>query len=190
VQGDRPRVDARSLTAAATEEKIRWIRESAGDRFGELELNTYPSGGPTVVTDDPSAEARRRADRIREQTGVELTVEEILDSPHMFIGSIKDLTRKFADCASALASAHSSSTTWMLWRQWCKSSPDSAPPPRQRLRQARVPGQKQAPVAHGSLDEAAHREDAFARDGSRCQRPLALAGPQTAQCARTTRSAR
>jgi hypothetical protein len=26
-----------------------------------------------------------------------LTVEEILDSPHVFIGSIKDLARKFAD---------------------------------------------------------------------------------------------
>ena len=26
-----------------------------------------------------------------------MTVEEILDSPHVFIGSIKDLTRKFAD---------------------------------------------------------------------------------------------
>ena len=97
VQGDLPRVDARSLTAAATEEKIRWIREAADDRFGELELNTYPSGGPTVVTSDPRAEARRRADRIRAQTGVELTVEEILDSPHVFIGSITDLTRKFAE---------------------------------------------------------------------------------------------
>ena len=97
MQGDAPRVDARSLTAAATEEKIRWIREAAGDRFGELELNTYPTGGPTVVTGNPRAEARRRADRIREQTGVELTVEEILDSPHVFIGSIKDLARKFAD---------------------------------------------------------------------------------------------
>ena len=95
--GDPPRVDARSLTAAATEEKIRWIREAAGDRFGELELNTYPAGGPAVVTGDPRAEARRRAGRIREQTGAELTTEEILDSPHMFIGSIKDLTRKFAD---------------------------------------------------------------------------------------------
>jgi alkanesulfonate monooxygenase SsuD/methylene tetrahydromethanopterin reductase-like flavin-dependent oxidoreductase (luciferase family) len=30
IQGDHPRVDARSLTAAATEEKIRWIREAAG----------------------------------------------------------------------------------------------------------------------------------------------------------------
>jgi hypothetical protein len=33
----------------------------------------------------------------REQTGTELTAEEILDSPHMFIGSTKDLARKFAD---------------------------------------------------------------------------------------------
>jgi probable F420-dependent oxidoreductase len=97
VQGDRPRVDAWSLTAAATEEKIGWIRQAAGDRFGELELNTYATGGPTVVTDHPRAEARLRADRIREQTGVELTVEEVLDSPHVFIGSAKDLTRKFVE---------------------------------------------------------------------------------------------
>jgi probable F420-dependent oxidoreductase len=97
IQGDTPRADARSLTAAATEEKIGWVREAAGDRFGELELNTYPTGGPMVVTSDPRAEARRRADRIREQTGTELTVEEILDSPHVFIGSIKDLIRKFTD---------------------------------------------------------------------------------------------
>lgn len=50
-----------------------------------------------VVTRDPHAEARRRADHIREQTGVELTSEEILDSPHVFIGSINDLKRKFTD---------------------------------------------------------------------------------------------
>jgi probable F420-dependent oxidoreductase len=97
VQGDRPRVDAWSLTAAATEEKISWIRQAAGDRFGALEINTYATGGPTVVTDHPRAEARLRADRIREQTGVELTEEEVLDSPHIFIGSVKDLTRKFVE---------------------------------------------------------------------------------------------
>jgi probable F420-dependent oxidoreductase len=97
VQGERPRLDAWSLTAAATEEKIGWIREAAGERFDELEINTYATGGPTVVTNDPRAEATRRADRIREQTGVELSVEEILDSPHVFIGSVKDLTRKFVE---------------------------------------------------------------------------------------------
>jgi probable F420-dependent oxidoreductase len=97
VPGDQPGLDAWSITAAATEEKIGWIRAAAGDRFGDLELNTYPVGGPMVVTSDPRAEAGRRADRIRQQTGVELTVEEILDSPHVFIGSVKDLTAKFAD---------------------------------------------------------------------------------------------
>jgi len=97
VQGDRPRLDAWSVTAAATEEKVGWIRQAAGDRFSELELNTYPSGGPTVVTSNPRAEARRRADSILAQTGTELTVEEILDSPHIFIGSVNDLARKFAD---------------------------------------------------------------------------------------------
>ena len=97
VQGDQPRLEPWSITAAATEEKIGWIREAAGDRFDDLELNTYPTGGPTVVTNDARAEATRRVDRIREQTGVELTVEEILDSPHAFIGSVKELTRKFVD---------------------------------------------------------------------------------------------
>ncbi|HEX9116494.1 MAG TPA: TIGR03621 family F420-dependent LLM class oxidoreductase [Anaerolineae bacterium] len=96
-QGDPPRVDASSLTAAATEEKISWIRQAAGDRFGELELNTYAAAGPTVITAHPRAEASRLADRIGDRTGVQLTVEEILDSPHVFIGSIKDLTRKFTD---------------------------------------------------------------------------------------------
>jgi len=97
VQGEKPGLDAWSITAAATEEKIGWIREAAGERFDEIELNSYPTGGPTVVTDDPRAEARRRADRIREQTGVELSVEEVLDSPHTFIGSVKDLRHKFVE---------------------------------------------------------------------------------------------
>lgn len=94
VQGEKPRLEAASITLAATEEKIGWIREAAGERFAELELNTYPTAGPTVITGDARAEARRRADRIREQTGVELSVEDVLESPHTFIGSVKDLTNK------------------------------------------------------------------------------------------------
>jgi hypothetical protein len=93
-----PRVDAWSLTAAATEKKISWNREAAGGRFGELELNTYRSWTLSDSEPHPAGGAERsRADRLREQTGVELTVEEVLDSPHVFIGSIKDLTRKFVD---------------------------------------------------------------------------------------------
>lgn len=90
-----PRIDPRTLTAAATEEKLGWIRQAAGDRFDRIELNTYPSGGPVVITDNVRAAAQERVDLLRQRTGVELSVEEVLDSPHMFIGSVESLTEKF-----------------------------------------------------------------------------------------------
>jgi probable F420-dependent oxidoreductase len=93
----KPVLDARSITLAATAEKIGWVRAAAGERFGEIELNTYPTGGPMVLTGNAKAEAARRADKLRERTGVELTVEEILESPQVFIGSVKELTRKILD---------------------------------------------------------------------------------------------
>lgn len=93
----RARPDPYSITAAGTDEKIGWIRAAAGDRFADLELNTYPSGGPVVVTDRARAAAQERADRLYEQTGVRLGVDEILESPHVFIGSIDELTRKLLE---------------------------------------------------------------------------------------------
>jgi probable F420-dependent oxidoreductase len=91
----QPKGDALSMTLAATEEKIGWIREAAGDRFPTLELNTYPSGGATVITDEPLAEAQRRADGIRDRTGIEISAQDLLDSPHQYIGTVKSLTEKF-----------------------------------------------------------------------------------------------
>jgi probable F420-dependent oxidoreductase len=98
-RGDQkePRADPRSLTAAATEEKIGWIRAAAGDRFDQIEINVYPTGGPVVVTDNARAEAERRADRMRRQSGVDITADEVLDSPHVFIGSMDGLTQKFIE---------------------------------------------------------------------------------------------
>jgi len=90
----RPRPDPRSLTAAATAEKIGWVRAAAGDRFDQLELNTYPTGGPAVITNNARAEAQQRADRLAQLTGVEITADELLDSPHVFIGSVDGLTQK------------------------------------------------------------------------------------------------
>lgn len=80
--------DARSYTAAGTAEKIGWIKEAAGDRFDALEFNAYPSGGPMVVTNDARGEAAARAQALG------LTVEEVLDSPHVYIGSVAGLTEK------------------------------------------------------------------------------------------------
>jgi probable F420-dependent oxidoreductase len=88
------RADPRSITIAATAEKIGWVREAAGDRFDSLELNTYPSVSRIVVTDDARGEVRTLVDRIRSRTGIEMGEDELLHSPHIFIGSIDGLVEK------------------------------------------------------------------------------------------------
>ena len=100
LSGQRP--DPTSITWAATEEKIAWVREAAGDRFDTLELNVYPSQWPIVVTDDLRGEARKVIDRMRERTGIELTEEEVIDSPHIFIGSIDRFVEKFSELRERL----------------------------------------------------------------------------------------
>src|SRR5579864_3063457 len=37
------RADYHSITAAGTDEKLNWIRAAAGDRFDQLDINTYSS---------------------------------------------------------------------------------------------------------------------------------------------------
>jgi probable F420-dependent oxidoreductase len=88
-------VDARSMTLAAAREKIEWVRAAAGERFDSLEFNVYPSTWPVTVTDDLHGEARRVVDHLRSRTGVELTEDEVIDSPHLFIGSVDRLVEKF-----------------------------------------------------------------------------------------------
>jgi alkanesulfonate monooxygenase SsuD/methylene tetrahydromethanopterin reductase-like flavin-dependent oxidoreductase (luciferase family) len=89
------RVDAYSLTFAAAREKIDWVREAAGERFPSIELNIYPSGWPPTITDDLRGEARKVIDRVKSRTGVELTEDDVIDSPHLFIGSVDRLVDKF-----------------------------------------------------------------------------------------------
>jgi probable F420-dependent oxidoreductase len=96
------RSDPASFTLAATEEKLAWVREAAGDRFDDLELNTYPSTWPIVVTDHPRAEAARVIDHFMARSGAGITVDEVLGSPHLFIGSIDGLVEKFQDLRSRL----------------------------------------------------------------------------------------
>jgi len=87
-------VDPRSLTLAAAEEKVEWVRAAAGDRFDTLRLNAYPSGAPLTVTDDRLAVARERAERITARTGTAISAEELLDSPHVYLGTVAQLTEK------------------------------------------------------------------------------------------------
>jgi probable F420-dependent oxidoreductase len=93
--GADAKVDAHSLTLAAAREKINWIRAAAGDRFSSIELNVYPSGWPPMITDNLHGEARKIIDQLKSRTGVELAEDEVIDSPHLFIGSVDRLVEKF-----------------------------------------------------------------------------------------------
>jgi probable F420-dependent oxidoreductase len=82
------------FTRASVEQQVAWVREASGERFDDLTLNVYPSSYPVTVTDDPRAEARRAAAALR-QRGVELTEDEVLASPFLYIGSVDSLVEKF-----------------------------------------------------------------------------------------------
>ena len=88
------RGDPASITVAATAEKLDWVRAAAGPRFDELVFNAYPSQAPPAVTDHARSLARDAADAMRQRSGVEISVDEVLESPHVFIGSIDGLAQK------------------------------------------------------------------------------------------------
>ena len=77
------------LTAAATEQKIGWIREASGDRFVDLELNVVV--GDVVPTTDVRGEAAKLAARY----GV--SAEEILGSPQVLIGSPVEMIERLEE---------------------------------------------------------------------------------------------
>ena len=81
--------DTTDLTAAATEQKIAWIKEAAGERFAEIELNMVV--GDVVATDDRQDAAERLAD----QYGV--TAEQILDSPLVLIGDAEEMAERLQE---------------------------------------------------------------------------------------------
>jgi probable F420-dependent oxidoreductase len=97
-----PPPDPRSLTLEAAEEKVAWIRTAAGDRFGRIELNLYPSGGPLLITASAIPPAQERADNLRRLTGAEFTTTQILQSPHVFIGTVTELVEKIQSLRARL----------------------------------------------------------------------------------------
>jgi probable F420-dependent oxidoreductase len=94
--------DPQSLTWEATVEKIGWVREAAGDRFDQLELNVYPSRVSPLITDDSRSALRQAADAIQQRNGVRLSEEQLRRSPHIWIGSLDSLVEKALELRSAL----------------------------------------------------------------------------------------
>ncbi len=75
-----------SGTAEATAEKIRWIREAAGARFDDIELNVTVFAG--IVTDDREKMAERLA------PGFGTTPEGILEAPHALVGNADQIVEE------------------------------------------------------------------------------------------------
>ena len=87
--------DPASVTFEGTREKIEWVREAAGDRFEELELNSYPSMTGISITDAPLREAQEVADRLTERSGVPISALALLESPHIFVNTVDGFVHKF-----------------------------------------------------------------------------------------------
>jgi probable F420-dependent oxidoreductase len=86
--------DPRSITLAATEEKIGWVREAAPDRLDELEFNVYPSMSEIILTDNARPELEALAARLEQRSGIPVAVDDLVESPHIFIGSVDALVDK------------------------------------------------------------------------------------------------
>lgn len=87
--------DPASVTMAATAEKVAWVRAAAGSRFDELELNIYPSMTPVTITDRPLELAEEVAAQLAAASGQAVDPMTLLDSPHIFIGTVDSLCEKF-----------------------------------------------------------------------------------------------
>lgn len=81
--------DTADNTAAATDQKIAWVREGAGHRFADIELNVIVSD--VHVTDDRAG----TAERVGERYG--LTPKEVLGSPQILIGSVDEMVERLQE---------------------------------------------------------------------------------------------
>jgi probable F420-dependent oxidoreductase len=74
---------APSMNPANTDDKLRWVREAAGERYADLEIQTL--AGFLMITDDaqPIAEGMAKV--------FEATPAEVLDSPVGLVGTIDEI---------------------------------------------------------------------------------------------------
>src|SRR5262245_13453762 len=79
---------------ARTDVRIGWIRDAAGDRFGQLDLNVLQSIGDISITDSPLKIAADVARELSAETGQEISARDVLESPFSLIGSVPDLVEK------------------------------------------------------------------------------------------------
>jgi probable F420-dependent oxidoreductase len=78
-----------SSTAELTEQKIRWVREGAGDRFADIELEI--AAYFTVVTPDGAGTRAKMAPMFG------MTPEVLAEHPHALIGSVDEICDRIVE---------------------------------------------------------------------------------------------
>jgi probable F420-dependent oxidoreductase len=78
-----------SSTAELTEQKIRWVREGAGDRFADIELEI--AAYFTIVTPDGEGTRSKMAPMFG------MTPEVLAEHPHALIGSIDEICDRIVE---------------------------------------------------------------------------------------------
>lgn len=79
---------SRSSVAAATDEKVGWVRAAAATRSSQPELHVLAYW--SQITDDPLTEAEARITAL----GLDLSPSEMLESPHCLIGPLEQLVER------------------------------------------------------------------------------------------------
>jgi probable F420-dependent oxidoreductase len=79
---------------AGMDRRIGWVRDAAGARFEQLDLNVLRALGSLRVTRQPGRAATALARDLGERTGLSISTDDILDSPFSLIGSVPDLVAK------------------------------------------------------------------------------------------------
>ncbi len=74
---------ARSGTAEETDRKLSWVKEGAGDRYPDLEINLLNFG--CFITDDRAALAEQFAPAFG------LPPEQLLELPHALVGTVDEI---------------------------------------------------------------------------------------------------
>lgn len=74
--------------------RVGWIRDEAGDRLAQKDLNVLRSIGELVVTDHALGVASDLARALEADTGQRISAHDVLESPFSFIGSVPELVDK------------------------------------------------------------------------------------------------
>ncbi len=91
------KVDMPNIALAAVENKVRYIREAAGDRFDQIELNMTLRD--VRLTNDRRATARELLNEWASVSALlanvdQVSEDDVLDSPHVAIGTVDQIVEQ------------------------------------------------------------------------------------------------